>query len=276
MLRHPLHLTLCLGRIAFALQIAARPPSWVSASSSKKFWYFYNKICSFYFQCFLLDVPLFAWDLAQIDMHLETMGQRKLHVLMHVFISTAWNNILIPCTEITPLQSLLLAHSTLYNQLVWDLFGLHLLFLGSAVVDILFRTDKSAIVCQYEGHGRSSATSMQASQILHIRGVRHCSTVLGINCYARPLDQSKKAVTPYAVEDLTQAHTLQVWNVNACGGIVGVFHLQGSSWDRNKRQFQIHDKSPQELQSKVCSTFLCLLAFTLWCVCLTWYVSLTW
>lgn len=37
---------------------------------------------------------------------------------------------------------------------------------------------------------------------------------------------------------------LQVWNVNAVNGVVGVFHLQGSSWDRTRRKFAVHNKLP--------------------------------
>lgn len=40
---------------------------------------------------------------------------------------------------------------------------------------------------------------------------------------------------------------LQIWNVNAHTGIVGVFNLQGSSWDRNKRQYFVHDATPPTL-----------------------------
>lgn len=47
------------------------------------------------------------------------------------------------------------------------------------------------------------------------------------------------------------AHVLQVWNINRHGGVVGVFHLQGSSWDRRRRQFLVHDKRPAPLKTVV-------------------------
>ena len=40
---------------------------------------------------------------------------------------------------------------------------------------------------------------------------------------------------------------VQVWNMNSATGIVGVFNLQGASWDRSRRRFHIHDASPPEL-----------------------------
>jgi len=49
---------------------------------------------------------------------------------------------------------------------------------------------------------------------------------------------------------LAPAHCLQVWNVNATTGVVGVFNLQGSSWDRSRRRFQIHNSAPPELSSE--------------------------
>ena len=44
----------------------------------------------------------------------------------------------------------------------------------------------------------------------------------------------------------------QVWNVNACGGCVGVFNLQGAAWDRKRRQFFQHDARPPALEALVC------------------------
>ena len=41
---------------------------------------------------------------------------------------------------------------------------------------------------------------------------------------------------------------LQIWNMNSCTGVVGLFNLQGSSWDRSRRRFHIHDASPPELE----------------------------
>ena len=47
------------------------------------------------------------------------------------------------------------------------------------------------------------------------------------------------------------ATQLQVWNVNQYSRFVGVFHVQGSSWDRTKRSFSMHNHSPPPLQTKV-------------------------
>ena len=44
---------------------------------------------------------------------------------------------------------------------------------------------------------------------------------------------------------------VQVWNVNPYSRFVGVFHVQGSSWDRTKRSFSMHSSNPRPLQSKV-------------------------
>jgi raffinose synthase len=44
---------------------------------------------------------------------------------------------------------------------------------------------------------------------------------------------------------------LQVWNQNAVIGVVGVFHLQGSSWDRTKRRFYIHSRRNPPLSTGV-------------------------
>ncbi|EFJ39616.1 hypothetical protein VOLCADRAFT_100756, partial [Volvox carteri f. nagariensis] len=44
---------------------------------------------------------------------------------------------------------------------------------------------------------------------------------------------------------------LKVWNSNPVTGVVGVFHLQGSSWDRTRRKFHVHDKAPKPLSTEV-------------------------
>ena len=49
----------------------------------------------------------------------------------------------------------------------------------------------------------------------------------------------------------TKCVYVQVWNVNAHTGIVGVFNLQGSSWDRVRRQYFVHDASPPKLHTLV-------------------------
>lgn len=42
----------------------------------------------------------------------------------------------------------------------------------------------------------------------------------------------------------------QIWNINATTGVVGVFNLQGASWDRSRRRFHIHASTPPELSSE--------------------------
>jgi len=44
---------------------------------------------------------------------------------------------------------------------------------------------------------------------------------------------------------------MKVWNENNFSGIVGVFNVQGSSWDRTKRKFHTHDSSPPALECTV-------------------------
>ncbi|GFR50303.1 hypothetical protein Agub_g12493, partial [Astrephomene gubernaculifera] len=44
---------------------------------------------------------------------------------------------------------------------------------------------------------------------------------------------------------------LKVWNTNPVTGVVGVLHLQGSSWDRTRRKFHVHDKAPRPLATWV-------------------------
>ena len=44
---------------------------------------------------------------------------------------------------------------------------------------------------------------------------------------------------------------LQVWNVNHCGGVVGVFNVQGASWSRTKHVFVTHDAAPPALEAVV-------------------------
>lgn len=44
---------------------------------------------------------------------------------------------------------------------------------------------------------------------------------------------------------------MQVWNANRCSGLVAVFHLQGSSWDRARRQFCMHDSQPAPCSTHV-------------------------
>ncbi|CAL8470414.1 g9956 [Coccomyxa elongata] len=44
---------------------------------------------------------------------------------------------------------------------------------------------------------------------------------------------------------------LKVWNANACNAVVGAFNLQGSSWDRSRRQYRIHLSKPPTLHTEV-------------------------
>eukprot|EP00210_Caulerpa_lentillifera_P006619 g6324.t1 len=44
---------------------------------------------------------------------------------------------------------------------------------------------------------------------------------------------------------------LKIWTVNQCSGVVGVFNLQGSSWDRRVRHFRTHNSKPPILQTRV-------------------------
>jgi hypothetical protein len=44
---------------------------------------------------------------------------------------------------------------------------------------------------------------------------------------------------------------LKIWNVNTTTGVVGVFNLQGSSWDRSRRRFNFHNTAPPRLTTRV-------------------------
>ena len=59
-------------------------------------------------------------------------------------------------------------------------------------------------------------------------------------------------MTVFSASSFQQWRLLQVWNVNPYSRFVGVFHVQGSSWDRTKRYFSMHNHSPQPLHTKVC------------------------
>jgi raffinose synthase len=59
-------------------------------------------------------------------------------------------------------------------------------------------------------------------------------------------------VNLFGVPALLLLLLLQVWNINPVVGIVGVFNLQGSSWDRNRRKFHIHDSRSVKLATHVC------------------------
>lgn len=48
-------------------------------------------------------------------------------------------------------------------------------------------------------------------------------------------------------------HVLKVWNINSHNALVGVFHVQGSSWDRVRRKFHVHDRAPKPLAGQVCA-----------------------
>lgn len=44
---------------------------------------------------------------------------------------------------------------------------------------------------------------------------------------------------------------LQIWNRNPCSGIVAAMNVQGSSWDRRRRQFFQHDPQPRPLTGTI-------------------------
>eukprot|EP00873_Tetraselmis_striata_P002585 jgi/Tetstr1/422849/TSEL_013640.t1 len=53
-------------------------------------------------------------------------------------------------------------------------------------------------------------------------------------------------------DPMCDGHTLlKVWNVNSVSSIVGVFNIQGASWDRKRRRFHIHDAAPPALWTRV-------------------------
>lgn len=43
----------------------------------------------------------------------------------------------------------------------------------------------------------------------------------------------------------------QVWNVNACNAVVGAFNLQGSAWDRSRRQYRTYTNKAPILETEV-------------------------
>ena len=44
---------------------------------------------------------------------------------------------------------------------------------------------------------------------------------------------------------------VQVWNANTCNAVVGAFNLQGSAWDRKKRQYATYDSHPPALSTEI-------------------------
>ena len=44
---------------------------------------------------------------------------------------------------------------------------------------------------------------------------------------------------------------MQVWNANTCNAVVGAFNLQGSAWDRKKRQYTTYNSKPPTLNTKI-------------------------
>jgi hypothetical protein len=47
------------------------------------------------------------------------------------------------------------------------------------------------------------------------------------------------------------APSLQVWNMNRCGGVVGLFNVQGATWRTTIRNYHQHDPSPRALTARV-------------------------
>ena len=44
---------------------------------------------------------------------------------------------------------------------------------------------------------------------------------------------------------------MQVWNANTCNAVVGAFNLQGSAWDRKKRQYTTYNSKPPTLTTEI-------------------------
>ena len=44
---------------------------------------------------------------------------------------------------------------------------------------------------------------------------------------------------------------VQVWNANTCNAVVGAFNLQGSAWDRSKRQYATYTSKPPTLSTEI-------------------------
>lgn len=42
-----------------------------------------------------------------------------------------------------------------------------------------------------------------------------------------------------------------MWNVNPCNAIVAAFNLQGSAWDRNRRQYLTYTSKPPTLRTEI-------------------------
>ncbi len=47
------------------------------------------------------------------------------------------------------------------------------------------------------------------------------------------------------------AMAMQVWNANTCNAVVGAFNLQGSAWDRKKRQYTTYTTTPPTLDTEI-------------------------
>lgn len=43
-----------------------------------------------------------------------------------------------------------------------------------------------------------------------------------------------------------------MWNVNSSNGVIAAFNLQGASWSRKLRKYDIHDTQPDKLSATVC------------------------
>lgn len=44
---------------------------------------------------------------------------------------------------------------------------------------------------------------------------------------------------------------MKVWNVNPCNAVVAAFNLQGSAWDRSRRQYLTHTPKPPTLHTEI-------------------------
>lgn len=45
--------------------------------------------------------------------------------------------------------------------------------------------------------------------------------------------------------------SLKIWTLNRFSAVLGVFHLQGSSWSRSKRRFLIHESTPPSISPSI-------------------------
>jgi len=76
---------------------------------------------------------------------------------------------------------------------------------------------------------------------LRLGCVRVCSVEAGMS--------ARKPTTQRTTQPQTER--AQVWNTNPVVGVVGVFNVQGSSWDRIRRKFLVHSRYPPTLSTTI-------------------------